>query len=151
LKENVVRRRQARTIHVALLTLLVSAGYASTSQAETGTVRVVFTKAGLIVGVGAGRGVLTFRGKDYPFKVTGTSYGATIGASTGKLVGKALNLREPVDIAGLYTGLGAGAAVAAGANVVKLKNDNGVVLQLAGPKMGVELSVSLTGARITME
>ena len=47
----------------------------------------MFTEGGLILGVGGGEGVLTFRGKHYPFTVSGMSVGATIGASTTKLVG----------------------------------------------------------------
>jgi hypothetical protein len=40
----------------------VAATASTASRAETGSVRVVFTKGGFIIGVGAGRGVLNFRG-----------------------------------------------------------------------------------------
>jgi hypothetical protein len=80
--------------------LLAVASVSTASQAETGSVRVVFTKAGFIVGVGGGRGVLTFRGHHYPFTVSGMSFGATIGASTNQLAGRALNLHAPGDFAG---------------------------------------------------
>jgi len=49
------------------------------SRAETGQVAVVFTKGGFIVGVGGGEGVLTLRGRRYPFTVSGMSIGFTIG------------------------------------------------------------------------
>src|SRR5262250_1839855 len=81
---------------------LASAGLATPSLAETGQVAVVFTKGGLIVGVGGGEGVLVFRGKKYPFTVSGMSVGFTIGASTTKFVGRALNLHSPGDLAGSY-------------------------------------------------
>jgi len=58
------------------------AGNSTPSRAETGQVAVVFTKGGLIVGVGGGEGVLVLRGKRYPFTVSGMSVGFTIGAST---------------------------------------------------------------------
>jgi lipid-binding SYLF domain-containing protein len=119
-------------------------------QAETGTVHVVFKKAGFVLGVGGGRGVLTFRGREYPFKVSGASLGATIGASATRFVGKALNLREPRDVAGTYGVAGVGGALASGAGSVQLMNANGVVLQLNGPKMGFEVSASLAGVTITM-
>jgi hypothetical protein len=89
--------------------------------------------------------------KQYPFRVSGASLGATIGASTSQLTGKALNLRGPGDIAGTYSALGAGGALAAGGGGVQLQNNSGVILQLAGPKVGVELSASLAGVTITME
>ena len=145
-------RNQPTRIAIAILSgLLVSAGLAAPGRAETGRVSVVFTKAGFIVGVGGGQGVLSFRGRNYPFKVSGASIGATIGASTSKMVGRALNLRGPGDIAGIYSAAGAGGALAAGAGGVQLQNANGVILQLSGPKVGVELSASLAGVTITMQ
>jgi hypothetical protein len=123
----------------------------TTSRAETGSVRVVFTKAGFIVGVGGGRGILTFRGHNYPFRVSGMSLGATIGGSTNKMIGQALNMHAPGDIAGSYSTIGAGGALAAGAGGVQLQNANGVILQLHGVKAGVELSAAVGGVTITME
>jgi hypothetical protein len=139
-----------RTIVVGWLGLLASAAVATPALAEVGAVSVVFTKGGFIVGVGGGEGVLTFRGHHYPFTVSGASIGFTVGASTTKLVGRALNIRSPNDIAGSYTVVGAGGALAAGAGGVQLQNGNGVILQLSGPKVGVELSAALGGVTITM-
>ena len=133
------------------LTLLALFGTASPSRADTGTVRVVFTKGGFIVGVGGGHGVLKFRGHNYPFTVSGMSVGFTIGASTTNLVGKALNLQNAADIQGTYTAAGAGGALAAGAGGVQLQNQKGVILQLAGGKVGVELSAAVGGVTITLQ
>jgi hypothetical protein len=124
---------------------------ATSAQAETGAVRVVFTKGGFIIGVGGGHGVLTFRGRHYPFRVSGMSIGATIGASTTNLVGHALNIRSPGDIAGNYGAIGAGGALAAGAGGVQLQNEKGVILQLHGAKVGVELSAAVGGVQIALE
>jgi hypothetical protein len=141
---------------VALLGILWLAGISTTLHAETGSVAVVFTKGGLILGVGGGEGVLTFRGKHYPFTVSGMSVGATIGASTTKLVGRALNLRGPESIEGTYSAVGAGGALAGGAGSVRLRNTNGVItngviLQLSGPKVGVELSAAVAGVTIRLK
>src|SRR3954471_15998568 len=88
---------------VALAVLLAGVtGFSTPSRAETGQVAVVFTKGGFIVGVGGGEGVLVLRGKRYPFTVSGMSVGFTIGASTTKFVGRALNLKSPGDLAGSY-------------------------------------------------
>jgi hypothetical protein len=135
---------------IALLGFLVSASLATPSLAETGAVRVVFTKGGFIVGIGGGQGVLTFRGKNYPFTVSGMSVGFTIGASTTKFVGRALNLHSPGDLAGSYAAGGAGGALAAGAGGVQLQNANGVILQLSGPKIGAEVSAAVGGVTIAM-
>jgi len=150
-----MKKDRARTVRTlicgALLGLVATASLSTASQAETGSIRVVFTKAGFIVGVGGGEGVLTFRGRNYPFRVAGMSLGATIGASTTKLVGRALNMRAPGDLAGIYSAIGAGGALAGGAGGTRLQNAKGVVLRLQGVKVGVELSASVGGVEITME
>jgi hypothetical protein len=150
-----MKKNRARTVRTlicgAVLGLVAMASLSTVSRAETGSIRVEFTKAGFIVGVGGGRGILTFRGRHYPFRVSGMSFGATIGASTNRLVGRALNMHAPGDIAGSYSAIGAGGALAAGAGGVQLQNAKGVILQLHGVKVGVELSASVGGVEITME
>ena len=135
----------------ASLLALLTFGFASPSHADTCAVRVVFTKGGFIVGVGGGNGVLTCHGKSYRFTVSGMSVGFTIGASTARLSGRALNVRSPADIQGSYAAIGAGGAVAAGAGGVQLQNEKGVILQLAGGKIGVELSAAVGGVTIRLE
>jgi hypothetical protein len=146
-------------IHVALLALLGMLGIVipgTPLRAETGTVAVVFNKGGFIVGVGEGEGVLIFRGNRYPFTVSGMSVGFTLGASSTKFAGQALNLRDPGSIEGNYTAIGAGGALAGGGGTVRLRNtngltSNGVILQLSGPKVGVELSAAVAGVTIRLK
>jgi hypothetical protein len=130
---------------------LLTFGFASPSQADTCAVRVVFTKGGFIVGVGGGRGVMICHGKRYPFTVSGMSVGFTIGASTSQFNGHALNVRSPTDIQGSYAAIGASGALAAGAGGVQLQNEKGVILQLAGGKVGVELSAAVAGVTVRLE
>jgi hypothetical protein len=142
---------RTRMTGVALLGFLTSAGLATPALAETGAVAVVFTKGGFIVGLGGGEGVLLLRGKRYPFTVSGMSLGATIGASTTKFVGRAINLRGPASIEGTYSAVGAGGALAGGAGGVQLQNANGVILQLSGPKVGLEVSAAVAGVTIRLK
>src|SRR6059058_5082088 len=83
-------------------TFAVATGFSAPTRADTGQVAVVFTKGGFIVGVGGGEGVLLYRGKKYPFTVSGMSVGFTIRASTTKFVARALNLRGPDSSEGSY-------------------------------------------------
>jgi hypothetical protein len=140
-------------IRYALAVMLVGlAGLAAPAQAQTtGTVVVEVTRAGFIVGVGGGRGVLTFQGRRYPFSVGGLGLGATIGASSAQLVGRALNLRQASDFAGTYTAVGGGAALAGGVRSTRLQNARGVVLELRGRQVGFEFSVGVSGATVTMQ
>ena len=144
-----MRRFATRAALIALVAL--AAGISTPSRAEVGQVAVVFTKGGFIVGVGGGQGVLRFRGKQYRFTVSGMSVGFTIGASTTKFTDVRLNLRSPGDLAGSYAVGGAGGALAAGAGAVQLQNANGVILQLSGPRIGVEASAAVGGVTITMQ
>src|SRR3954462_6116506 len=139
-------------IYAALVASLAGvAGFSTPSRAETGQVAVVFPKGGFFFGAGGGGGVLLLRGHKYPFTVSGMSVGFTIGASTTKLVGRALNLRGPESIEGSYAVGGAGGAIAAGAGAVQLQNGNGVILQLSGPKVGAELSAAVGGVTIALK
>ena len=146
-----MRKRLIRFVGVALI-LLSAVALGTPSRAETGTVRVVFTNGGVIIGVGGGNGVLYFRGHRYPFTVSGMSVGFTIGVSTTQLQGQALHLRSAADIQGTYSAIGAGGALAAGAGGVQLQNNRtGVVLQLAGARVGVQLSAAVGGVTITLQ
>ena len=146
-----MRKLHTHVALVAMLGMLSVTGLSTPLHAETGSVAVVFTKGGLILGVGGGEGVLTLRGRHYPFTVSGMSIGFTIGASTTNLVGRALNLRGPASIEGTYSAVGAGGALAGGAGGVQLQNTNGVILQLSGPKVGVELSAAVAGVSIRLK
>ena len=139
------------SILYGVLTLFLWSATATPSQADTGTLRVVFGKAGLVAAVGSGEGILTFHGKHYAFLVVGGSIGATLAASTSVLRGTALNINTPNDLAGTYTGAGGGAAAAVGVSGVRLRNEKGVVLELRGAKLGVEISANLALIAITMK
>jgi hypothetical protein len=102
------------------------------------------------VGVGGGSGILHFKGKNYRLSIGGVSAG-TIGAAGADLVGTASNLRTAADIAGTYSAVSAGVAVAGGAKAATLRNSNGVVLQLQGRQVGFEASLSLSGMTISLQ
>ncbi len=119
------------------------AGPPSFAQAR-GHVRVKFVKAGLLVGGGAGTGVLTYRGRQYSFRVTGLSLGFTAGATVGRLEGRASGIREIGDFVGNYSSVGGGVALIGGINGVQLRNDKGVTMVLQGPKAGLELAANLS-------
>jgi hypothetical protein len=140
-----------RGSRVASTVLAVSIGLATPSHAVTGTVRVTVAKAGFIVGAGGGKGVLTFRHRNYPFMVQGLSLGLTAGASINRLVGRAEHISELGDFAGSYSVVGAGGALVGGVGGVQLRNDKGVTITLQGPKGGVEVSANITKVVITLD
>jgi hypothetical protein len=134
----------------ALLALAAWAATVNPVPADTGTVSVLFSAAGVVAGVGNGEGTLTFHGKTYPFVVSGASFGTTLAMTVSDLEGRALNLRAPGDLAGNYVAVAVGGALAGGAGVARLRNSKGVVLVVHGPKLGVGLSLNLARVTITM-
>jgi len=122
----------------------------SPSYADTGTVRIRIAKAGFIFGVGGGSGTLHFKGHTYRLRIDGISAG-TIGFASVDVAGTASNLRTAADIAGSYSVVSAGIAVAGGGKSARPQNANGVVLDVRGTQVGFELSLSLSGATISLQ
>jgi hypothetical protein len=140
------------TIRLALIALfaLVLPVESSLAQAP-GYVRVTLVKAALMAGAGGGRGVLTYRGRDYPFRVSGLSLGVTAGASVSRLEGWASGIRQVSDFAGTYSAVGAGGAFVGGAGGVQLGNEKGVRIALQGPKAGMEFAANLSSIKISLK
>ena len=133
-------RRFRRAVGQGLVALaaIFAPVVAGPGWAATGSVTLDIFKAGFGVGVGGGSGTL----------VGGLSLGATIGASKASLVGRAYNLRQPSDIVGTYTAVGAGVTVAGGASGIRLQNAKGVVLDLRGRNVGLEINANVSGVEI---
>jgi hypothetical protein len=139
-------------IRLAVITLFALVFPATSSLAQApGYVRAKFVKAGVMVGAGGGSGVLTYRGRDYPFRVSGLSLGVTAGASVSRLVGWASGIRQVSDFAGTYSAVGAGGALVGGVGGVHLRNEKGVWIALQGPKAGMEFAANLSGIKISLK
>jgi hypothetical protein len=137
---------------LAAIALLMSIVPVTPSLAQAaGQVRVKIIKAGLLVGGGGGRGVLTYRGRNYPFRITGVSLGITAGATINRLDGWAYGIKEVSDFAGSYSSLGFGAALVGGVSGVQLRNARGVMMVLQGPKAGMEFAANLSEIVISLK
>lgn len=137
------------TVVAAAIILLSTLSLSHAQTAPTGSIRLNVGKAGFIVGIGGGSGTLRFQGRDYPVSVGGISIG-TIGVAGADLVGRVYNLRTAADIAGTYTAVSGGIAIAGGAKAAPVQNANGVVMELQGTQAGFEVSLgyaNLVGAR----
>ncbi|QAU47080.1 hypothetical protein [Bradyrhizobium guangzhouense] len=149
--QNPERRAHLLRLMAMLLLAFGLAAPAKPSFAQAaGHVRVKILKAGLLVGGGAGRGVLTYRGKTYPFKITGLSFGITAGVTVGRLDGWASDISDVSDFAGTYSSVGGGFALVGGVNGVHLRNEKGVTMVLQGPKAGLELAANISQITIAL-
>jgi hypothetical protein len=143
----------ARTLKFALAVVAVVAFSSVQPYAQapgTGSVRLNIVKAGFIIGVGGGSGVLHYHGRNYPLRLGGIGIGS-LGVASVSLAGNASNLRSPSDIAGTYGAAGAGATFVGGGQVATLRNEKGVVLRLSGPQIGFQVSLGLAGMTIAMQ
>jgi hypothetical protein len=131
------RRMAALRLFVMSLTAIalfaLSAPVTPASAQAPGYVRVKLVKAGLLMEAGGGSGVVTYRGRDYPFRVSGLSFGVAAGASVSRLEGWATGIKQIGDFAGTYSSVGGGGAFVGGFGGVQLSNDKGVRIALQGP------------------
>ncbi len=123
----------------------------SPARADTGTVRFKFFKAGWFVGAQTGSGILKFHKELYPFRISGVSAGLTFGGSSTDFVGTATNLKHATDIEGVYTAIGAGVAIGAGARAIQMRNSKGVILNLEGKQLGLQLDLDLSGMNVSIQ
>lgn len=72
----------------------------------------------------------------------------TVAVSSAKLSGHAYNLQRVSDIEGTYRAIGSDVALAAGRGGVRLKNAKGVILELSGSRVGIELSMAMSGVTV---
>jgi lipid-binding SYLF domain-containing protein len=146
-----MRSKLARSLtHLAVATLL-SAALSLPAHADTGKVRFKFFKAGWFIGAQAGSGILSYRGKIYPFRIGGVSAGLTFGGSSTDLVGAAEHMHQASDIEGIYTAVGAGVAVGAGRRAIQMRNAKGVVLSLEGEQLGLQFDLDLSGMSVSIQ
>ena len=138
-----------RLVTVTLFVVVLSVT-SSFAQAP-GYVRLKLVKAALMVGAGGGSGVLTYRGHDYPFRVSGLSLGVAAGASVSRLEGWASGIKQVSDFAGTYSSVGGGGAFVGGAGGVQLGNEKGVKLALQGPRAGMEFAGNLSQILISLK
>jgi hypothetical protein len=123
---------------------------ASPSSAQTANVRIKIVKGGWVIGAQAGSGTMIFRGRTYPLGVGGLSAGLVFGGSATEFVGTARHMVRPSDIAGVYTAVGAGAAVGGGVRALQMRNGNGVELSLRGRQVGLMANLDLSGMSIAL-
>jgi len=141
--------RANKLVAAILIAAATLAGASTESRAQTGTVRLHIVKAGFIVGAGGGSGTLIYQGRTYPLSIGGIGIGS-LGIAAVNLVGTAHNLRTPADIAGTYGAAGAGATFVGGAQVARLQNEKGVILEVHGAQVGFQVSLGLAGMTIAL-
>jgi hypothetical protein len=102
------------------------------------------------IGWSWGKGTLSFKGKKYEFKVDGLSV-IDVGITKATSKGKVYNLKNLADFDGIYTAMAAEGTVAGGAGVTKMKNQNGVVIELVSTTQGANLKLAAEGVKFAIK
>ncbi len=140
------------TVSVLVLVIALSLFGSVFAQEEKPDATLKLSKGQVAVGIGWswGDGVLTFKGKNYPFKVGGLSV-VDVGITKANAVGKVYHLKKLSDFNGTYTGAAAEGTVGGGAGVSTMKNQNGVVIDLQSTTQGVNFKLAGEGVKFTLK
>jgi hypothetical protein len=102
------------------------------------------------IGLEWGKGVLTYKGKKYTFKVKGLQLGA-VGISKLTAKGEVYNLFELAEFPGQYAAVAAGAAIIKGKEAQDFRNLKNVHIVFKGTAKGLNLNIGPEGFTIALE
>jgi len=132
--------RMKALVAVAVLSLALGAAMAKEDEKPDATLKLSAGSVAAGVGINWGSGTLMYQGKDHPIDVKGLSVG-DVGITKIEATGKVYGLKKLEDFDGNYTAVGAGATVAGGGAVVKMKNQNGVTVDLVATTQGIKFAL----------
>jgi len=144
-----------KKIAVLVLVIVVTTGLTQAAKHHSGgpdaTLRMSIGGFHLGIGGSSGSGTLTYRGRNYPFRVSGMAIGR-VGATSSSAVGDVFNLRHLQDFNGNYTVSAAGTrgvTLGAGRTGTIMGNQAGVIIRVSSTQRGV--AVNATGGGLTMQ
>ena len=107
------------------------------------------TSAAIGIGTTWGSGTLAYKGKNHHVRLRGLELGGVGGASI-KAHGEVYHLKSLADFDGTYAAIGAGAAAGPGAGHSIMRNDKGVVIDLATESQGVLVKAGVDGVKLEL-
>ena len=145
-----------KKLFAAVAATVVVAGSAFAANPDwmkyDGSITINETEFAAVLGGSTGGGVLTVGGKTYKFKLEGLTAGINVGVSKVKGNGFVYNLKNVGDFAGKYTEFDVSGTGGAGAGLVHLKNEKGVVITIGTTQKGLQLNLgSASGVKIKLE
>ena len=127
------------------------ASAADAPKKPSGTVSINETQFALIIGGSTGGGVLTYQGKQYPFKLSGMSLGANVGVSKLSASGEVYDLSDISKFSGTFSKLESSITLGGGVGGTVLRNENGVIMRLSSTSQGLQLNLSASGVTVKLD
>ncbi len=147
-------QRYKKLIGMGLFLAVLSLGFAHDAAAQKripdATASITLTSLAFIGGIEWGSGELKFKGKNYPFKVLGLKAGA-IGIKHDSVQAKVYNLKNPMDLEGIFVAGEVAVTIAGGGSARAMKNQNGVEMHLLSVTIGADLTLAAEGLSIRMD
>jgi hypothetical protein len=133
-----------------LLTFAVSS---SSAQVPDGTIKVTSRRVAQGVGLSWGEGVLTYKGRDYPFtfQATGLFRDVDTKIAAAELSGQVFDLKKTEDFGGNYQKVEAQTSESGSASRATMKNQNGVVVNLMSTVEGRKFTLAREGMDIELK
>jgi len=136
----------ARVLMLGVMLISVAAG----AQEPSGKVAIESKSVAVGIGVTWGDGKLTYQGKEHRFSINGLSV-VDVGVSKVSTTGSVYHLKKLSDFAGNYAAAEAGAALGAGKNVMAMRNQNGVVMELTSTATGIQFTLAPKGVEVKLK
>ena len=136
----------ARVLMLGVMLVAVTAG----AQEPSGKVAIESKSVAVGIGVTWGDGKLTYQGKEHRFSINGLSV-VDVGVSKVSTTGSVYHLKKLSDFAGNYAAAEAGAALGAGKNVMAMRNQNGVVMELTSTATGIQFTLAPKGVEVKLK
>jgi hypothetical protein len=134
--------------------LLVALNVSSTpGQVPDGTVKITSRMLAPGIGLSWGEGVLSFKGRDYPFtfKATGLFRDVDPEMTAAELSGRVLELKNLEDFSGNYQRIESATAGDGTAAGVAMKNQKGVIVNLVSAVEGRKFVLAREGMDIELK
>ena len=139
-----------RKIGLLLLVSGLMTGFTQGAVPPDATIRINSGSAAVGIGFSWGKGMLSYKGKDYPIAVNGLSLGK-VGFSSASASGEVYHLKRLEDFDGNYSGVGAGLTLAGGRSAVTVQNQHGVRVRLISTNKGIDVSVAKGGVEMKLK
>ena len=108
------------------------------------------TSAAAGIGATWGSGTVNYKGKAYPVRIRGLEIGG-VGVANIDASGEVYHLTNIADVEGTYAAVGGAAAAGeAGAGHSIMRNDKGVVIDLASEREGAQIKAGVDGIKIEL-
>jgi len=145
-----MNRRSIVSLAAILLFSLAAVSVAADKKTPDATVKLSEGSVAVGIGWSWGHGTLTYKGKDYKFKVEGLSVGE-VGVTKAEATGNVYDLKKLEDFDGIYGAASAGIAVQEGKGATAVINPKGVQIVLTSITKGATLKIAAEGLKIKLE